>query len=121
MKEVLLAPYAPALLESIRSIGYTLESAIADLIDNSISARSTEINIRFSPYGDPYIAIMDNGCGMEPDSLTYAMRHGSRRPSDYREPGALGRFGLGLKAASLSQRRKFTVGGNIDYKTIKPL
>jgi hypothetical protein len=96
-------------MESIRSIGYTLESAIADLIDNSITAGASIVNIRFSPYGQPYLAILDNGSGMSPEELTRAMRHGSKNPWDPRTESDLGRFGLGLKTASLSQCRRLTV------------
>lgn len=104
-----VTPYAPALIESMRSVGYSLESAIADLIDNSISASATIIDIQFRPFGDPYLAIIDNGRGMSPGEITEAMRHGSRNPLDIRSETDLGRFGLGLKTASLSQCRKLTV------------
>lgn len=109
VRKVSLPPYAPSLVESIRSIGYTFESAIADLMDNSITAEATRVQIKFSPYGDPFIGLLDNGKGMGPDELTQAMRHGSRNPSDQRSPDDLGRFGLGLKTASLSQCRRLTV------------
>ena len=109
MKKLYLPPHAPSLIESIRAIGYTFESAIADIIDNSITAGATAINIRFTPYGIPYVAILDNGHGMNPETLTRAMRHGSSNPSDPRPANDLGRFGLGLKTASLSQCRRLTV------------
>jgi hypothetical protein len=106
--EITLRPYAPVLIESMRATGYSLEAAIADLVDNSISAGANLINIQFRPFDDPYIAIIDDGCGMSADTLTEAMRHG-RNPHEVRRPGDLGRFGLGLKTASLSQCRKLTV------------
>lgn len=109
MAELPAIPYAPALIESMRSVGYSLESAIADLIDNSISAGATTIDIQFRPFGAPYLAIIDDGEGMAPDEITEAMRHGSRNPLDVRSESDLGRFGLGLKTASLSQCRKLTV------------
>ncbi len=109
MAELTVAPYAPSLIESMRSVGYSLESAIADLIDNSISASAKKISIRYSPHEAPYVAILDDGFGMKPDELTKAMRHGSRNPWDVRAVNDLGRFGLGLKTASLSQCRKLTV------------
>lgn len=102
-------PYAPALIESMRSVGYSLESAIADLIDNSISAGASTVDIQFRPFGEPYLAILDDGDGMAPEEITEAMRHGSRNPLDARSENDLGRFGLGLKTASLSQCRKLTV------------
>lgn len=109
MQKMCLPPYPPALIESIRSIGYTVESAVADLIDNSITAEASVVNIRFSPYGQPFVAILDNGKGMYPEELTLAMRHGSKNPIEFREENDLGRFGLGLKTASLSQCRRLTV------------
>jgi hypothetical protein len=109
MQEILLPPNAPVLIESMRSIGYSLESAVADLVDNSISAKASTVRIRFCPYGNPNVAILDDGEGMSGDRLTEAMRHGSCNPLDIRSGTDLGRFGLGLKTASLSQCRKLTV------------
>jgi hypothetical protein len=109
MAELMVEPYAPSLIESMRSVGYSLETAVADLIDNSISAGSRTISIRYSPHDNPYVAILDDGVGMQPDELTRAMRHGSSNPWDERAANDLGRFGLGLKTASLSQCRKLTV------------
>lgn len=107
--EIVLPPFAPVLLESMRAIGYSFETAIADIVDNSISAEATGIEIRFSPYDSPYIAVIDDGRGMTSDELISAMRHGSRNPLEERGPRDLGRFGLGLKTASLSQCRRLTV------------
>ncbi len=107
--EVSLPPHAPVLLESMRAIGYSFESALADIIDNSISAGAHDIQIRFLPYDNPYVAILDDGVGMSPEGLVLAMRHGSRDPRLKRSKSDLGRFGLGLKTASLSQSRCLTV------------
>lgn len=110
MKRITLPPYAPSLFESIRSIGYSLESAIADLIDNSITAFASNIHIRFSPNEEPYVGILDDGVGMTAGELTDAMRHGGlKSPTEQRSENDLGRFGLGLKTASLSQCRRLTV------------
>jgi hypothetical protein len=102
-------PDPVSLIESMRAVGYTIEAAIADLIDNSISAGSRLIRVEYDASDqDAYVAILDDGCGMSPSEVTEAMRHG-RNPSDVRDPKDLGRFGLGLKTASLSQCRKLTV------------
>jgi len=111
MKSIPLPPYAPTLIESTRAIGYTLESAIADIVDNSVSALASCVDIFFFPVGDSYIAILDDGCGMTADELETAMRYGSQNPNEKREANDLGRFGLGLKTASLSQCRMLTVVG----------
>ncbi|HCR1860787.1 TPA: ATP-binding protein, partial [Enterobacter kobei] len=97
------------MIESTRAIGYTLEAAVADIIDNSISAQASWIDIFFFPTGNSYIAIMDNGCGMDAQELDAAMRYGSQNPNVKRTANDLGRFGLGLKTASLSQCRTLTV------------
>jgi hypothetical protein len=108
--EIEVAPRASALIESLRDIGYSFEAAVADLIDNSISADATDIRLMFSAMAEvPYVAIIDNGRGMTADELTEAMRPGSRSPLESRDANDLGRFGLGLKTASFSQCRNLTV------------
>ncbi len=113
-----LAPHPSALIESLRSIGYTLETALADIIDNSITAGAAQISVQFRwNDGIPWIAITDDGCGMAADKLTSAMRFGSASPLEERDENDLGRFGLGMKTASISQCRRLTVasrqGGRI--------
>lgn len=102
-------PYAPALVESMRSLGYSFESAIADLIDNSVSAKASRIDIIMLPDEKPTLMILDNGMGMTSMELEEAMRYGSRNPLEVRTENDLGRFGLGLKSASLSQCRELIV------------
>ena len=99
-------PSADILITSMRSMGYSFESAIADVIDNSISAKATVVELEFpiDPV-DCYIAICDNGVGMSRAELIEAMKYGSEPESGERSPEDLGRFGLGLKSASLSQCR----------------
>jgi hypothetical protein len=109
MKSISLPPYAPTLIESTRAIGYTLEAAIADIIDNSVSALASCVDIFFFPSGDPYIAILDDGCGITASEFDTVMRYGSQNPNEKRAVNDLGRFGLGLKTASLSQCRTLTV------------
>lgn len=109
MYEQSCIPFAPSLIESMRSLGYSFSSAIADLIDNSISANAKEISILSEPSIDPWLIIFDNGYGMSKEELYEAMRYGSRNPLEERAKDDLGRFGLGLKAASLSQCRRFLV------------
>ena len=103
MKEKIVLPYAPILVESTRSIGYSFESALADIIDNSIGKNASEVHVYYSSKDPQYIAIIDNACGMDEDELETAMRYGSRSSLDMRDSQDLGRFGLGLKTASLSQ------------------
>jgi hypothetical protein len=102
-------PDPVSLIESMRAVGYTTETAVADLIDNSISAGASSIYIEYDATKSPFVSILDNGHGMNASELTNAMRHGSRNPVESRATNDLGRFGLGLKTASLSQCRKLTV------------
>ena len=103
-------PHPASLIEGHRDFGYSLETALADLIDNSISAGATEVKIEVETTGEePWIALSDNGSGMDESELIQAMRLGSRNPNDERDPNDLGRFGLGLKSASFSQCRSLTV------------
>jgi len=104
-------PNASSMVEALRDIGYSLESAVADVIDNSITATATRIDIRFGWEGDaaPWLAIFDNGYGMTESELVEAMRPGGKDPLALRSTDDLGRFGLGLKTASFSQCRKVTV------------
>ncbi len=105
-----LSPSPVALIESLRSIGYSMETAVADVIDNSITANASQIHVRFSwNSGNPWIAIIDNGHGMTESELKSAMRFGSMNPLQTRARNDLGRFGLGMKTASLSQCRHLTV------------
>jgi hypothetical protein len=83
-------------------------------VDNSISASASCAEIFFFPIGEAYIAILDNGCVMNADELETAMRYGSQNPNDKRDATDLGRFGLGLKTASLSQCRTLTVASKKD-------
>lgn len=109
-REYTLPPSASSLSESMRDLGYSLATAIADIIDNSITAGSTEVEVFCNLTGDsPTLVILDNGSGMSEDDLLKAMKHGSANPKQVREPNDLGRFGLGLKTASFSQCRNLTV------------
>jgi Histidine kinase-, DNA gyrase B-, and HSP90-like ATPase len=106
----LVEPRAASLVESLRAFGYDLGSAIADLVDNSISAGSSNVWIDFQWQGaESTISLTDDGRGMSEETLRSAMRLGSRHPSDPREAQDLGRFGLGLKTASFSQSRCVSV------------
>lgn len=109
MEKKIVVPYAPILVESTRSIGYSFEAAVADIIDNSISASATKIRICFSSQNPQWLYIEDDGWGMTADELEIAMRYGSQSSHDVRRKDDLGRFGLGLKMASLSQCRRVTV------------
>ena len=108
--KIYLEPNPEQLLESSRSFGYSLETAIADLIDNSISANANCVIIDFVfKEQNSFVRIEDDGHGMSKKSLVNAMRFGSSNPNSKRSPSDLGRFGLGLKTASFSQCRRLTV------------
>ena len=119
MREVDAHPPASALIESMRDIGYSLETAIADIIDNSLAANSERIDVtlRYMAGEEPSLSICDDGEGMTEAELLHAMRPGCNHPLDDRAAGDLGRFGLGLKTASFSQCRVLTVVSRKDGKT----
>jgi hypothetical protein len=97
-------------IKTLARIGYTLNSAVADVIDNSITAGASYINIYAPPsLEDPLISILDDGCGMDLEELTQNMRIGCKDPGEDRLEGDLGRFGSGMKTASFSQARQLTV------------
>lgn len=104
-------PQARDLMATARCFGnYDLAAALADLIDNSIKAKATHIDIGFEPEeSDVVVRIRDDGVGMDLETLKVAMRPASSNPQDMREPDDLGRFGWGLKSASFSQARVLTV------------
>ena len=114
MRIIDLPPLASSLTESIRDIGYSLNTAVADIIDNSISANAKNVNVYSHEDEGVKFAIIDDGIGLAEDDLINAMRLGSQNPLEQRDLGDLGRFGLGLKTASFSQCRKLSVVSSIN-------
>ena len=103
-------PEASSMIETFRAIGYSIETAVADIIDNAISANARIVWINFEwKGGDTWLSVKDDGSGMNDAELVQAMRPGSKNPLDDRNSKDLGRFGLGLKTASFSQCRKLSV------------
>lgn len=103
-------PLASAMLEALRGLGYSTATALADLVDNSIAAKASIVEIEVEWNGDgSWIRILDNGNGMDDATLETGMRLGARDPRALRDAHDLGRFGLGLKTASFSQARRLTV------------
>ena len=106
----MVQPDAAAMIESLRAFGYSTPSAVADLIDNSISAGSRNVWVTFFWDGiKSHVIVRDDGRGMNSTALRDAMRPGSRNPLEARDVADLGRYGLGLKTASFSQCRRLTV------------
>lgn len=112
-----IIPSAGRLVNSLRDLGYETTEAVADLVDNSIAAgaRSVDITIEFDG-ADSWIRIADDGRGMDAATINEAMRYGSNR--EY-EDDDLGRFGLGLKTASMSQCRRLTVASRPSKKVAR--
>lgn len=106
-KSIEVVPGARRLITSLRDEGYDFVTAAADIIDNSIQAGAKEVNIRMEFNGDSsWFLVSDDGKGMSSEELNEAMRFGTKREYDDDE---LGKFGLGLKTASISQCRRLTV------------
>lgn len=114
-------PNPKSTINSYRSFGYNLSTAIADIIDNSISAIANEIRLEYKWSGqDSFISIFDNGIGMNKDELVSAMTPGSKDPEEERHEKDLGRFGMGLKTASFSQCKRLTcISKRENQETIK--
>ncbi len=109
-QELELPPRASSLVESLRDMGYSLPTALADVIDNSITAGARNIHLLADTHHSaPAIGILDDGVGMTRQELLEAMRPGTINPLEIRAADDLGRFGLGLKTASFSQCRRLTV------------
>jgi hypothetical protein len=110
----LVIPSARRLMHSLRDLGYDLPAAVADLVDNSLDAGATVVDIELdSEWRGSYLRVADNGVGMTEKQLDEAMRYGSARRYDGDD---LGQFGLGLKTASLSQCRRLTVATRTTLK-----
>ena len=106
----ILAPAPSASIESLTGTGYTLKTALADLIDNSITAMANNIWLTFNWSGnESFITILDDGSGMNSEELAEAMRPGGKNPLHERDESDLGRFSFGLKTASWSQCRRLSV------------
>lgn len=110
IRTVSIVPTAAALVESLRGLGYSTETALADLIDNSIGAGASriEVDLQWND-GSPIVAVLDDGEGIGESQLATALCFGGQGPSLPRRPSDLGRFGMGLKTASLSQCRRMTI------------
>jgi hypothetical protein len=112
-----LTPSAKRLISSMRNLGYEFTDAVAEIVDNSIQggANVIQVKLHFNGY-DSYLSVLDNGVGMPPSDIREAMRFGSFR--DY-EQEDLGKFGLGLKTASLSQCDSLIVSSRNSEKKIQ--
>ena len=116
MKAHEVIPDAKRLMRSLRDMGYDFVSAVADLVDNSIEAKATRVDIDVEFDGDDsWVRISDNGRGMSEAELREALRYGSQREYEKED---LGKFGLGLKTSSLSQCQRLSVGSR--KKSQKP-
>jgi hypothetical protein len=121
IKAEIAKPNPKSTINSYRSFGYNLSTAISDIIDNSISAYANEIRLEYKWQGqDSFISICDNGIGMNQSELVLAMTPGSKDPEEERSEKDLGRFGMGLKTASFSQCKRLTcITKRENYSTIK--
>ncbi len=98
------------MLESLRGLGYSPGGALADIIDNSISAGASEVRLDFVwATSKSHISVLDDGRGMDDQELESALTLGDKNPFDVRAAHDLGRFGMGLKTASFSQCKRLTV------------
>lgn len=115
--DIELLPDPERIVKGLRDTGYNFNTAIADIVDNSISANATDvdINIVLDPNQNINVYIADNGCGIDLEGLKNAMKYGS---SERTEKNSLGKFGLGLKTASTAFCRRFSVLSRSDSDSI---
>ncbi|HBA49052.1 MAG TPA: ATP-binding protein [Lachnospiraceae bacterium] len=106
--DIILQPDPARVMEGLRDTGYDFNTAVADIIDNSIAANASKVNIllQMDPAGEVFVYIADDGCGMDFDELKNAMKYGSAERSN---KASLGKFGLGLKTASTAFCRGLSV------------
>jgi hypothetical protein len=110
LQEEDVSPNPEFLIKSIAEQGYSLETSLADLIDNSISAKASNVEILVETEQEPFtLFLADDGCGMTDAELAANLKFPSGSPEATRAKEDLGRFGLGLKTASFAQTRSFTV------------
>lgn len=101
-------PNAKILIYAMQHLGYDNFVALCDIIDNSIDANATSIEIYISAKNNNFqIIIVDNGCGMTKETLDEALKFGS--DSSHDEISDLGKYGMGLSTAGLSLADKTTV------------
>ncbi len=114
-EQIDLSPNPKSHIKTLSRIGYNLNSAVSDIIDNSIAAESKNIDVEIEVITEGAIfKILDDGFGMCPETLIDSMRIGCKDPDDYRNELDLGRFGSGMKMASFSQARKLTVISKVE-------
>ncbi|MEK4324642.1 ATP-binding protein [Paenibacillus sp. FSL R7-0312] len=117
MKKEIVNPKVKNFIMSLREVGYTFDVAVADILDNSLAAQASDINIHLLAEPELIFCMLDNGNGMASEELVEAMRLGAKDPEAERNKSDLGRFGLGLKTASFSQGKKLTVISKKNKKT----
>ena len=108
IEEIILEPDPARVMEGLRDTGYDFNTAMADIVDNSIAASATvvKVSVNLNPNGTINVYVADNGCGMNFEGLKNAMRYGSLERVD---PSSLGKFGLGLKTASTAFCRSLSL------------
>jgi hypothetical protein len=118
MTREIVNPSLGNFITSLRDVGYTFEIAVADILDNSISACAKNISIYAAHQPDVVFAILDDGIGLDEEGVREAMRLASKNPAEKRSADDLGRFGLGLKTASFSQCRNLTLVSKKDGRLV---
>jgi hypothetical protein len=107
-KFVRVPPNASRMTRGMARLGYEFQSAIADLIDNSIAAEASVVDVKIEQRigGKIYVHVLDNGIGIKEEALPSAIQYGA---NDRNDDHSLGVYGFGLKTACQSFTNKFFV------------
>ncbi len=122
LEEIILEPDPARVMEGLRDTGYDFNTAMADIVDNSIAAgaKLIKVTVNLNPDGSINVYVADDGCGMNFEGLKNAMRYGSVERVD---PSSLGKFGLGLKTASTAFCRSLSLlskgTGDTEYHKVQ--
>lgn len=106
--DIELLPDPERTISGLRDTGYDFNTAVADIVDNSIAAEATNVyvNVIMTPDMQIHVSVADDGYGMSPEGLQNAMKYGSKARED---KSSLGKFGLGLKTASTAFCKRLIV------------
>ncbi len=112
--------FADAFLRGMRDLGYKSPAwALSEMVDNSFQAGANSCAIGFGFFEDnlseakpDHVVIVDDGNGMIPEMLSYAVRWGGTDREGDRT--GFGRYGYGLPSSAVSMAKRYTVYSKVE-------